>query len=403
MLAATVRVAGDLDLAEECTQDAYVRALETWRRDGVPDNPGGWLTTAARNRALDSHRRAAILRTKLALLAGDTASAPPADSELADADEIVDDRLRLVFTCCHPALAREAQVALTLRLVCGLTTQEIAHSFLVGESTMAARVTRAKKKIEAARIPYRVPAAHELAERLDAVLTVIHLVFTAGHTASTGPHLVRAELTERALDLARTLRTLMPDERELTGLLALMVFTTARAATRSTPDGGFVPLEEQDRGRWDREAIEEGHHLVRAALRGGRPGRFALQGAIAGLHAEAASVETTAWDQVVTLYDLLLRAWPSPVVALNRAVAIGFRDGPSAGLDALDAVVAAAAGDRAASALLDGYHYLPACRADLLRRAGRPEEARTAYRAALRLVDNDRERAFLQGRLNGLD
>ncbi len=403
MLAATVRVTGDLDLAEECTQDAYVRALETWRRDGVPDNPGGWLTTAARNRALDSHRRAAILRSKLALLAGDTASVGSTASEIAEDDEIVDDRLRLVFTCCHPALAREAQVALTLRLVCGLTTQEIAHSFLVSESTMAARVTRAKKKIEAARIPYRVPAAHELAERLDAVLTVIHLVFTAGHTASTGPELVRVDLTERALDMAETLRTLMPDERELTGLLALMVFTKARAATRSNADGAFVPLEEQDRGRWDRAGIEQGHRLVHAAVRGGRPGRFALQAAIAGLHAEAPSIETTAWDQVVTLYDLLMRAWASPVVALNRAVAIGFRDGPSAGLDALDAVVASAADDRAASALLDGYHYLPACRADLLRRAGRREEARTAFRAALRLVDNDRERAFLERRLAALD
>jgi len=391
VLAATVRVAGGLDLAEECTQDAYLRALETWQRDGVPPNPGAWLTTTARHRAVDHHRRAAALRGKLPLLVeieGDV----PAPRHGA-AEEIADDRLRLVFTCCHPALAREAQVALTLRLVCGLTTQEIAHAFLVSEATMAARVTRAKKKIAAARIPYRVPVAHELAERLDAVLTVLHLVFTSGHTAPTGEALLRPDLTARATELTRTLLDLMPDEGELRGLLALMVLSGARASTRVDETGALVPLEEQDRSTWDRDAIAEGGLLVRDALRAGRPGRFVLQAAIAALHAGAASVEETDWRGVVTLYDLLLLAWPSPVVGLNRAIAVGFRDGPTAGLGSLDDL------DQVA---LSRYHYLPAARADLLRRLGRRGEAATAYRAALELVDNERERAFLERRLAAL-
>lgn len=394
VLAATVRVAGDIDLAQECTQDAYVQALTTWQRDGIPPNPAAWLTTVARNRVLDSHRRAATLRGKLPLIIPDHAPAPAADLGLGAEPEIPDDRLRLVFTCCHPALAREAQVALTLRLVCGLTTQEIAHSFLVSEPTMAARVTRAKKKIASARIPYRVPAGHELAERLDAVLTVLHLVFTTGHTAPGGPDLMRADLTERAVDLTRTLTVLMPDEAEVRGLLALMTLNRAREGTRVDEDGDLVPLEEQDRGRWDVSAITEGRRLVREAVRGGRPGRFALQAAIAALHAAAPSVAETDWPQLVGLYDLLLRVWPSPVVGLNRALAVGFRDGPAAGLAALDELDASALG---------GYHYLPAARADLLRRMGRRAEAASAYRQALEQVDNERERVFLQRRLASVD
>lgn len=396
VLAATVRVAGDLDLAEECTQDAYVRALEVWARDGLPRNPGAWLTTTARNLALDRHRRAAVLRAKVPLLVEDARAAAPADAGLAGGPpeaEIPDDRLRLVFTCCHPALAREAQVALTLRLVCGLTTPEIARAFLVSESTMAARVTRAKKKIAAARIPYRVPAGHELAERLDAVLTVLHLVLTTGHTAPTGERLQRDDLLERAVGLIRALLLLMPDERELRALLALAVLGQARAGTRLDGAGAFVPLEDQDRRLWDRELVTEGERLVREALRGGRPGRFALQAAIAALHTGAPSFAAVDWHEVVTLYDLLLRAWPSPVVALNRAIAVAFRDGPEAGLLALDRLEAEH------GPALAHYHYLPAARADLLRRLRRRAEAEAAYERAIALCESSPELAFLRRRL----
>ena len=306
VLAATVRVAGDLDLAEECVQDAYVSALEAWERDGIPANTGAWLTTAARRKALDAHRRDKTMRGKLPMLLPDE----PSDS-VEEPDVISDDRLRLVFTCCHPALAREAQVALTLRLVCGLTTVEIADAFLVPEATMAARVTRAKKKIASARIPYRVPPAAELPDRLDAVLTVIHLVFTTGHTAPQGADLVRVDLVERARHLTGILRQLMPDEREVLGLLALTTLTDARRATRTDGDGRLLLLSEQDRDRWDRAAVDEGIALVRLSLRGGRPGRFALQAAIAALHAGAPTYADTDWAQIRTLYDLLLKARPS--------------------------------------------------------------------------------------------
>ena len=395
VLAATVRVTRDLDLAEECAQDAFVTALEAWERDGIPRSPGAWLTTAARRKALDAIRRASTLRSKLPLLVVPEASDDPGDG-LGEglggdpAGEIADDRLRLVFTCCHPALAREAQAALTLRLVCGLTTAEIARAFLVSEATMAARVTRAKRKIAAARIPYRVPGAHELPERLDAVLTVVHLVLTTGHTAPSGDALVRDDLVARAIDLGRVLLGLMPDEGEVRGLLALMLLTDARRATRVDPQGDLVLLEDQDRSRWDREAIAEGRALVTAALRGGRPGRFTLQAAIAATHADARTWAETDWVQIVALYDLLLLTWPSPVVALNRAAALAMRDGAEVGLVALGALDASA---------LAGYHYLPAARADLLRRLGRREEAASAYREALALVDNTTERTFLQRRL----
>ncbi|TYB37626.1 RNA polymerase sigma factor [Micromonospora sp. AP08] len=388
MLAATARVAGDLDVAEECVQDAYLAALAAWARDGVPDKPGAWLTATAKRKALDVLRREKVFRSKMPLLV------EPAEAEMTEepaGDPVPDDRLRLVFTCCHPALAREAQVALTLRLVCGVATGDIARAFLVTETTMAARVTRAKKKIAAARIPYRVPDAAELPERLDAVLTVIHLLFTTGHTAPTGAALVRADLVDRAVHLTRMLLALMPDEPEVRGLLALLLLTDARRATRTDADGRLLVLEEQDRSRWDRAAIAEGNTLVLGAFRTGRVGRYALQAAIASLHAVAPSYADTDWPQVVRLYDELLKRWSSPVVALNRAVAVSMVDGPAAALAEVDAL--------AADPHLSGYHYLPAIRADLLRRLDRAEEAADAYRAALSLVDNEAERAFLTARL----
>jgi len=395
VLAATVRVAGNLDVAEECVQDAFVAALGAWRQRGVPDNPGAWLTTAARRRAVDELRRDRTLRGKLTLLVDATDAAAPDPAAVGEGDGevgvIPDDRLRLVFTCCHPALAREAQVALTLRLVCGLTTAEIAHDFLVSEPTMAARITRAKKKIMVARIPYRVPPAHELPDRLDAVLTVVHLLYTTGHTAPRGDELVRPELVERALDLARMLHALMPDDREVRGLLALLLLSDARRATRTAPDGRMLLLEEQDRARWDRRTIEEGCELVVGALRRGRPGRFTLQAAIAAVHAEAPTYDDTDWREVLGLYDALLAVWPSPVVALNRAVAVAMVQGPAAGLAAMDAIVD--------DARLAGYSYLPAARADLLRRLGRAEDAAQAYRTALSLATNTAERDFLARRL----
>ncbi|WP_212808727.1 RNA polymerase sigma factor [Micromonospora endophytica] len=387
MLAATARVAGDFDLAEECVQEAYVAALGAWARDGVPDRPGAWLTATARRKALDVLRRRQVLRAKLPLLL------EPDETEFEMPDEVAvpDDRLRLIFTCCHPALARDAQVALTLRLVCGVSTGDIARAFLVSEPTMAARVTRAKKKIAAARIPYRVPESAELPERLDAVLTVVHLLLTTGHTAPSGTDLVRADLVDRALHLARMLLALMPDEPEVRGLLALLLLTNARRATRTDSQGRLLRLEDQDRSAWDRATIDEGRRLVVEAFRTGRVGRYALQAAIASLHALAPSYDATDWPQIVRLYDALLGCWPSPVVALNRAVAVSMVDGPEAALTEVDTL--------AQDPRLAGYHYLPAIRADLLRRLDRPAEAAEAYRAALALVDNDAERTHLTTRL----
>jgi RNA polymerase sigma-70 factor, ECF subfamily len=391
VLAATARVAGDLDVAEECVQDAYLAALAAWARDGVPDKPGAWLTATAKRKALDVLRRDKVFRSKMPLLVEPVEAADPDEP---DPVPVPDDRLRLVFTCCHPALAREAQVALTLRLVCGVSTGDIARAFLVSESTMAARVTRAKKKITAARIPYRVPEAAELPERLDAVLTVIHLLFTTGHTAPTGADLVRADLVARAVHLTRMLLALMPDEPEVRGLLALLLLTDARRATRADDSGRLLVLAEQDRSGWDRAAIEEGNRLVLGAFRTGRVGRYALQAAIASLHAVAPDYAATDWPQIVRLYDELLKRWPSPVVALNRAVAASMVDGPAAALAEVDTL--------AAASRLAGYHYLPAIRADLLRRLDRGAEAAEAYRAALALVDNEAERAFLATRLASL-
>jgi RNA polymerase sigma-70 factor, ECF subfamily len=387
VLAATTRVAGDFDLAEECVQDAYVSALDAWTRDGVPRKPGAWLTATAKRKALDVLRRERVFRSKMPLLV------EPDEAEMDEADEdaVPDDRLRLIFTCCHPALAREAQVALTLRLVCGVSTGDIARAFLVSEPTMAARVTRAKKKISAARIPYRVPGASELPERLGAVLTVIHLLYTTGHTAPSGTDLVRADLVDRALNLTRMLLALMPDEPEVRGLLALLLVTDARRATRTDAEGRLLVLEDQDRSAWDRAAIDEGRRLVVDAFRTGRVGRYALQAAIASLHAVAGSYATTDWRQVLGLYDELLNVWPSPVVALNRAVAVSMVRGPGAALEEIEIL------ER--DGRLAGYHYLPAVRADLLRRLGRHREAATAYRVALDLADNEAEREFLAARL----
>ncbi len=393
VLAATVRVAGSIDLAEECVQDAYGAALDTWRRQGVPRSPGAWLTTTARRRALDILRREQTLRRKLPMLVEPDVTEGPEDAVDAPGspdDVLTDERLRLVFTCCHPALAREAQVALTLRLLCGLTTAEIASAFLVPEATMAARVTRAKKKIAAAHIPYRVPGAAELPERLDAVLTVLHLVFTTGHTAPSGDELVRTDLVLRALELGRVLAALMPDEPEVRGLLALMLLTDSRSATRLDDDGRLVLLRDQDRDRWDRAEVLEGVGLVQD-LHHSRVGRFGIQAAIAGEHAVAPSYDETRWPRVLALYDALLREWPSPVVSLNRAVALAEVAGPEAALTEVERL--------AADGRLDGYRYLAATRADLLRRLGRAQEAAVAYREALALADNTAERDFLEARI----
>ena len=384
-----MRVTRDIDIAEECVQDAYAQALVAWPAQGVPNKPGAWLTAVARRKALDLLRRDAVLRRRLPLLVSDDVEAAP---EITD--EIPDDRLRLICTCCHPALAPDAQVALTLRLLCGLSTAEVARAFLVSEPTMAARITRAKKKIAAAGIPYRVPTASDLPARVDAVLAVVHLVFTTGHTAPAGEDLVRTDLTGRALDLARMLSLLVPGNPDVTGLLALILLTDARRNTRVDEAGALVLLADQDRTRWDRGEIDEGIALAREALRSRPPSRYALQAAIAAVHDEAPTWESTDWNELVALYGVLARMWPSPVVALNRAVAIGFARGPAAGLAALDAL--------GGEPQLAGYGYLPAARADLLHRLGRDEEARTAYEEALLLTENGVERQFLAGRLAAL-
>jgi RNA polymerase sigma factor (sigma-70 family) len=379
-----VRVTCDLDLAEECVQDAFAKALTAWR-DGVPARPGAWLTTVARNRALDLLRREQNLRRLLPLLVQD---------EVAPEEPEHTDLLRLVFTCCHPALAVETQVALTLRLLCGLSTAEVAHAFLVSEATMAARLTRAKKKIAQARIPYRVPEPEELPERVNAVLGVLHLLFTTGHTAPEGRELTRPDLMRRAMDLCRMLHEQLPTP-EVTGLLALIMLGHARRDTRVDAQGRLALLEQQDRSQWDRRLIDEALPLVRYALQAGPPGRYALQAAIAAVHADASTYNQTDWGEIAALYALLQARWPSPVVALNRAVAIGLGTGPEAGLRAL-----AALDDEPA---LAAYPYFPAARADFLRQLGRTQEARTAYQEALLLTENTVERSFLESRLSRLD
>ncbi|WP_433760805.1 RNA polymerase sigma factor [Nocardia sp. CA-135398] len=394
VLAATVRLVRDFDLAEECVQDAYARALTEWAAHGVPAKPGAWLTTVARHRGLDLLRRDSTLRRTLPMLITDRAedTADLALAELDSASAIPDDRLRLISTCCHPALAREAQVALTLRLVCGVTTAEVARAFLTSESTMAARITRAKKKIAVARIPYRVPSVRELPARLDAICAVIHLLFTTGHTAPSGAALVRADLVERALQLARMMHSLVPDDPSVTGLLALILLTDARRAARVDAEGRLCTLEHQDRSHWDREAIAEGIALVKTALP--HTDRYTLQAAIAAVHDEAPSWAETDWREITGLYVLLLRIWPSPVVRLNHAVAVGLSGNPTRALALLD--------DLATEPSLATYGYLEAARAAFLTQLGRTTEAARAYESALLLTENTIERAHLEARLSDL-
>jgi len=391
VLAATLRVTREIDLAEECVQDAYARALSTWGERGVPAKPGAWLTTVARRRAIDLQRRRATQHRALPLLVEPTLAGESGDSEVG---EIPDERLRLICTCCHPAIAPQAQVALTLRLVCGLTTHEVARAFLVSEPTMAARITRAKKKIAAAHIPYRVPPIAELPDRVDAVLTVVHLIFTTGHTAPAGTELIRRDLIERSRDLTQMLRALLPDNADVAGLLALILLTDARRPARINDAGELVLLADQDRRHWDRDAISEGAALVRQALRRRPPGRFALMAAIAAVHAEAPDWDATDWREIVGLYDLLVATWPSPVVALNRAVAVGLADGPQAGLTEL--------GELETDPRIATYPYLAAARADFLSRLGCHYEARLAYQEALHLTENTTERDYLTRRLSEL-
>jgi RNA polymerase sigma-70 factor (ECF subfamily) len=394
LLAALARRFGDLDLAEEVTSEAIEAALVHWPVDGVPPNPGGWLMTTARRKAVDRLRRDQVYAAKLAVLQVEADRAGPFPAPTA-AGELPDERLQLFFTCSHPALAAEDRGALTLRCLAGLTTPEVARAYLVPDATMAKRIVRAKKKIREARIPFRVPGPEELPERLPGVLQVIYSVFTEGYVASSGPFLQRVDLAEEAIRLARILRRLLPAEREVAGLLALMLLIHARHEARTGAGGELVLLEDQDRGRWDRPMIEEGQALVVAALTGGASGPYGVQAAIAALHDEAADVASTDWPQIVALYDVLFALEPSPIVALNRAAAMAMRDGPEAGLVLLD--------ELAGEPRLRDYHPYPMARADLLERLGRLPEAAAAYREALALARTEPERAHLRERLKTVE
>jgi RNA polymerase sigma factor (sigma-70 family) len=396
VLAAAAGAARDLDVAEECAQEAFATAFEAWSKDGIPENPGAWLSTVAKRRAIDMIRREVTFRKKMPLLV-DTDETTNEDHDRGDLihtdskDTMSDERLRLIFLCCHPALAPEAQMALTLRLVCGMSTNDIARLFLVSDTTMGARLMRAKQKIAMARIPLRMPDEAELPERLGAVLGVIYLLFTMGHTATTGSTLMRPELVDEAMHLTGVLRELMPDEREIRGLLALMLVTDARRATRVGADGELLRLEDQDRTQWDRAAIAQASDLIDMGLRTSRPGRYILQAAIALVHANAPTYAATDWAQIVHLYDRLLIAWPSPIVALNRAVAVSMVEGPEVALALID--------ELATDPRLTSYHYVPAIRADLLRRLGRDDEALAESKRAIELTHNESERQFLDAQI----
>jgi RNA polymerase sigma-70 factor (ECF subfamily) len=392
VLATLIRLLGDFDLAEEALHDAFTAAVERWPEEGLPGNPRAWLVSTGRFKSIDRLRRRARFDAGLAAIADQLSSttAPPVD---VDDEHVVDDRLRLIFTCCHPALAADAQIALTLREVCGLTTEEIARAFLTPAPTLAQRIVRAKAKIRDARIPYQVPPRGDLPARLDSVLHVVYLVFNEGYSASSGASLTRHDLSAEAIRLGRLLVELLP-EPEAIGLLALMLLHDARRAARTSTDGELVLLEDQDRTRWDRAQIDEGRALVEQSLRSRRFGPYTLQAAIAAVHAESPNAESTDWRQIVGLYDVLARADPSPVVELNRAVAVAMRDGPDAGLALIDTILGR--GD------LTEYYLAHSARADLCRRLGRVGDARASYERALSLTRQEPERRFLERRLGAL-
>jgi RNA polymerase sigma-70 factor (ECF subfamily) len=396
VLATLIRLVGDFDLAEDALQEAFTAAVEQWPRDGIPANPRAWLVSTGRFKAIDTIRRRARFHESLPELAQrlDAGAEDPSDPASWEGEGVEDDRLRLIFTCCHPALSLEAQIALTLRTVCGLTTEAIAHAFLTQPATLAQRIVRAKAKIRDARIPYEVPTREDLPERLEGVLRVVYLVFNEGYSASSGPSLTRPDLSAEAIRLGRLLVELLPDP-EAIGLLALMLLHESRRAARTSPTGDLVLLEHQDRSLWNRDQIAEGSALVERALASQQFGPYTLQAAIAAVHAGAPSTAATDWGRIVALYDILAQIEPSPVVELNRAVAVAMRDGPEAGLALIDTLLARGE--------LAEYHLAHAARADLCRRLGRTAEAATSYRKALALAGQEPERRFIEGRLRELD